>query len=690
VAGLGVQLPQGAAQAQDPDPEPPASGLTAPEALVGTSFTYQGRLKDAGSLANGEYDFQFTLHDAPTADSPVAGPVTIENYGVVGGLFTVQLDFGQVFSGDARYLEIGVRPGNSGGSYTSLTPRQELTPAPYALALPGLWTEQNPTSPNILGGVRDNWVAPGVVGTTIGGGGEPGFPNWATGDWATVGGGRGNEAHWDATVAGGQGNSASAHHATIGGGWDNRAGDTLATVGGGTINRALAPIVTIGGGQYISVTGTAATVAGGSYINVAADHAAVGGGYDNDIGDAAYATIGGGDGNNIRDGCYNATIGGGYDNNIANSSSSATIGGGSLNKIANNSAQTTIGGGYQNNIGANSWVATIGGGRDNNIGDASDWATIGGGWRNDIGSSSWNATIGGGYDNDIGDSSPYAFIGGGEGNDIGDSSYRATIGGGHGNIISDTAPYATIPGGDDNEAWGDYSFAAGRRAKAEHDGAFVWADATDADFASERDDQFRVRAEGGVRLDINSGHWVDFRHKFVMPSTFMVLDTSTGAYLSQSGVWHDSSDRDLKESFSPVDSQEVLARLAELPISTWTFKAEPPSIRHMGPTAQDFVAAFGLGADDTHIAALDTSGVALAAIQGLYAQNQDLKQQIDALQQQNTDLEARLTALEQQVSSPSPSSGVPTWLLLGSLVLAGGVVLRQSLRDWSATWRPTV
>jgi hypothetical protein len=174
VAGLSVQLPQGAAHAQDPDRDAAPQGVLAPQAPLGTTFTYQGQLTDGGSPADGEYDLRFDLYDQASAGN-LLGTVTVPDHQITAGLFTVHLDFGEVFTGTARYLEIGVRPG-SGGAYTPLIPRQELTPAPYALALPGLWTQQNPTSPNLIGGYSGNSVAPGVVGAVIGGGGNESSP----------------------------------------------------------------------------------------------------------------------------------------------------------------------------------------------------------------------------------------------------------------------------------------------------------------------------------------------------------------------------------------------------------------------------------------------------------------------------------------------------------------------------------
>jgi hypothetical protein len=77
------------------------------------------------------------------------------------------------------------------------------------------------------------------------------------------------------------------------------------------------------------------------------------------------------------------------------------------------------------------------------------------------------------------------------------------------------------------------------------------------------------------------------------------------------------SDRNLKEGFAPVDPRAILARVATLPIETWSYRGE--AARHLGPMAQDFAAAFALGVDNRHIFPLDASGVALAAIQGLHA-----------------------------------------------------------------------
>src|SRR5256885_934753 len=102
-----------------------------------TSFTYQGRLTDGGTAANGTYDLQLTVWDASSGGTqqPQPSPVTVTRTSVLvtGGVFTVQLDFGaNAFPGTDRFLEIGVRP-TGGGAFTTLSPRQQTTSTPYAI-----------------------------------------------------------------------------------------------------------------------------------------------------------------------------------------------------------------------------------------------------------------------------------------------------------------------------------------------------------------------------------------------------------------------------------------------------------------------------------------------------------------------------------------------------------------------------
>lgn len=109
--------------------------LTAPalaQIELGTSFTHQGSLRDAGSPASGLYDFQFSLYNALNGGTQIAGPVSREDVQVTEGVYSVTLDFGDEFTGDERYIEIQVRRANA-PSLTTLTPRQRVSPVPYSI-----------------------------------------------------------------------------------------------------------------------------------------------------------------------------------------------------------------------------------------------------------------------------------------------------------------------------------------------------------------------------------------------------------------------------------------------------------------------------------------------------------------------------------------------------------------------------
>ncbi len=132
-----------AAQENGPAPQGPQPNSAAPasQAALGTSFTYQGFLTTSGSPATGQFDFRFRMYSAATGGGQVGSEKLFDNVQVRKGVFTVQLNYGPdgidstVFFGDARWIEVAVRPGSSGGSYTVLSPRQELTATPYAFSL---------------------------------------------------------------------------------------------------------------------------------------------------------------------------------------------------------------------------------------------------------------------------------------------------------------------------------------------------------------------------------------------------------------------------------------------------------------------------------------------------------------------------------------------------------------------------
>ncbi|MDW8206387.1 MAG: tail fiber domain-containing protein, partial [Chloroherpetonaceae bacterium] len=209
------------------------------------------------------------------------------------------------------------------------------------------------------------------------------------------------------------------------------------------------------------------------------------------------------------------------------------------------------------------------------------------------------------------------------------SEFYATVGGGKLNTASGYA--ATIPGGYENRASGPYSFAAGRFANAQHAGAFVWGDSTAGYITSTDSNQFSVRAAGGVRFFSNA-------------------DMTTGVTLAPgSGAWASLSDRRLKENFQPVDLDALLHRILQVPVMTWNYRSQPASVRHIGPMAQDFHAAFGVGEDPTRICSVDADGVALAGIQALYRQMERDRARLKQLEAENAELRTQMQALLERV-----------------------------------------
>jgi hypothetical protein len=106
------------------------------------------------------------------------------------------------------------------------------------------------------------------------------------------------------------------------------------------------------------------------------------------------------------------------------------------------------------------------------------------------------------------------------------------------------------------------------------------------------------------------------------------------------GVLVQGSSRSIKRNFQPVDSREILARVANLPLSTWGYKTDSPRVRHLGPMAEDFSEIFEIGPDPSHVAPSDMAGVALAAIQGLNETLQEKDQRIEALEGELAELKA--------------------------------------------------
>jgi hypothetical protein len=212
------------------------------------------------------------------------------------------------------------------------------------------------------------------------------------------------------------------------------------------------------------------------------------------------------------------------------------------------------------------------------------------------------------------------------------SGIAASVGGGFGNTA--TGYFATIGGGFGNVAAGTGSFVVGSNALNDspaHIGVFMFADGSGYPFRSAKANEFAARATGGVR--------------FVLGVDGSGTPTWTCAASNGNG-WSCSSDRNLKENIQPVDVARVLQRVVELPLYIWNAKGVDPDVKHMGPTAQDFMAAFELGNNDKMIGMQDADGVALAAIQRLHQLSEEQRESLDKQQQRIVELEASVSQLE--------------------------------------------
>ncbi|CAG0937571.1 hypothetical protein TFLX_06512 [Thermoflexales bacterium] len=710
---------------------------------ITSTFTYQGQLKLGNSPVTGSCEMAFRLYDDPNVGSMIGSPIA-QTVPMTNGLFTVELNFGDnIFNGNALWLDIRV---NCGGGFVPLTPRQPLTAAPYALyststgALQGRTvTTTAPTSGQVLKWNGSAWspaddvsgsgdISAVYAGYGLAGGGTTGDvtlavvtstiqqrvngncvagssirsiaadgtvqcetdddTTYSAGDGLDLSGtqfsitstyrlpqscGNDQVAKWNGTVwvcaddaVGGTGsywsltgNSGTNPNTNFLGTTDNV---SLTMMVSGTIAFRLQPTAltpnVIGGysGNRVTSNAWGATIGGGGandetapplpmpmatpMFNFVSDHyGTVGGGLINQAGDTPYPFSGSPD-----DAAF-ATVSGGYRNTAGGYAS--TVSGGGQNSAYGSYA--SIGGGLGNYTSAGTSYSTIGGGH-NNYADA-DYATIAGG-----GPTAWPY-----YTTQNRVSASYGTIGGGGNNRV--SNIFSTIAGGISNTIS--GQYAAIPGGQANTANGDYSFAAGRQAQALHAGAFVWADSTNVPLSSTAQNQFIVRASGGITL-------------------YTAMTATVGATLPPgSGSWSSLSDRNAKANFAAVDEINVLKRLAALPIQTWSYKAQAPTIQHIGPMAQDFYAAFHVGEDNAHISTVDADGVAFAAIKGLYQVVRNKDALIAQQQRQIADLETRLSKLEQNASADHPSTDAAPFnlsTLLGVLAFGGVIILWRQQR----------
>lgn len=490
------------------------------------SFTYQGKLTDGNQPANGVYDFVFSLYDAADGQVPIAGGgIGVEDVTVHDGLFSVSLNFGEnVFNGESRWIEIGVRPGSETGDFSLMQTRQPLSAAPHALYALASKSAQT-VAP---GGIGVAQIAAGAVtGDKIAGAQVVKSVNGLRDAVSLVPGSNisitpeGNGLKISAS------NSAPAAWRLDGN--TNAAGSFLGTrdalplelrvnntralmvsstaetpnwVGGASYNGTLPGVMGafIGGGGRVGQANNANgdySAIGGGYGNAAVFGAYVGGGSQNLAG-GDRAVVSGGLQNEATD--SETIIGGGYQNKASGYRASILggflneasgrwtfIGAGGQNKAAAD-LSTVVGGNLNQAIGVGSFVgggsvnissaegATIGGGKNNRV-DALQSGILGGlsnevlkdsvqssivgGYNNTIETNTFQCVISGGNSNYVGTVSSQSAIGGGRENIIRNNAFQATIAGGFQNYVNDNARRASIGGGAQNLVVGSYGVVPG-------------------------------------------------------------------------------------------------------------------------------------------------------------------------------------------------------------------------------------
>lgn len=626
---------------------------------VDSSLTFQGQLKQAGKSVNDACDVHIGLWDAATNGILVATN-SFANVDVVDGLFTLALDFGSAaFSGDARWLEISVACPAGVASFETLSPRQPLTAAPYALhAL------------NASGGAGDGHSLDAADGSPVNvvfvdNDGEVGIGTTSPTSKLQVHDGQLRFTGPAGTFMLNSSNAASGP--PVGDGFRfifdaNYFGSNLdAVVFEKTDGNGLEPD---GGFAFVN-TGTdnvqdpALSIRGNGRVGVGTNDP------DQDFTVNGQANITGNVGIGITTPSAQLEVVNGGAEDVARFRNSDFTFSGVATALSRTvfessaafqfdpavtssltiEAESTTGSG-PNEVriladrplevsapGTLSLVASsIKGGSSGNQINLGSGSTIGGGGDAVSGFdppgthliTDHNCTIGGGAVNQAGNNNGdasdarNATVGGGVANIA--SGRGSTVGGGRFNTASGL--FSTVPGGFNTDATGTCSFAAGCQARANHSGSFVWADAfptnTGPTFASTANNQFNIRANGGVRI-ASATH----------VTTGAIL---AGVQLAPGGSgWGVLSDRNAKENFEAVDGEALLEKLAAIPMQMWNYKSQDDAIRHIGPMAQDFHEAFGVGEDRRHINTIDADGVSLAAIQALHRIVEGQNRRIEAL-----------------------------------------------------------
>jgi trimeric autotransporter adhesin len=590
--------------------------LSAP--LQAAPFVFRGQLDDGAAPAQGRYALRLTLYGAERGAVPLAGPLELLDVPLSAGRFAVDVDFGALPPLAQGWLEVAAKA--EGEADYSLLGVRAPVDLKAGATCPAAW---------LLGGNAFTNPALDFLGTTdaqplelrvndvrVGRFENVPLPDTSISTANVMLGGPGNVVDlgvYGATVLGSglppgfssppaypanynYSNRVTDIYGSVLGGLGNVAGD-----GTGTLQSALGASVV--GGVFNRASGHSSTVLGGTDNEAAGDQSVAGGTLSSARGLRSIAL--GSD--NTAQGANSVALGG--VNNVAEGTGSVALGGVSSSALRDGSIA----------IGTNLCAGA-----------------------------------------------PYSWAGG-NGAKVRPPSGTGSDAPGSG---CDGVPNSSTVGGDF--------------------GTFIWADNGGGPFVSSGTNQFAIRARGGVRLNDDTSQYFGAATRQMLNlydetyalgvqnstlyqrsnaqfawfrdgahsdtalepgsggALLMTLGTNAGTPVgvARAQQFVNVSDRHAKTAFAPVDAVDVLARVLQLPLSEWSYKTAVGE-RHIGPMAQDFHAAFGLGGDDTTIATIDADGVALAAIQGLNArleaEHAAQAAQIAELQRELARLRAQLT-----------------------------------------------
>jgi len=597
-----------------------------------SSFNYQGSLNDQGAAANGAYQLQVKLYDSAAGGAQIGTTLNDVPVTVANGGFSVNLDFGAAaFSGGDRYLEVSIRK-NAGDPYTTLTPRQKVSSAPYATRAAAATSADN-FGGNLTGDVT------GTQGATV-------VNNVGGQTAANVA--SGVQAANNATAA----NTAN----TI----VKRDGSGKVTVGS----------VTFGDGTTLSSANVGGgAITGNTVINAINDAGTTSKILDDKLASNFLKFVPGAEQLSVGDANGTAPM-----INLRGGSTCCSGPGGHTPawfKVFQNGSFVASG---NLGIGVSPWQGK---------GYRTSWDSYKGAFRSgyadnewddaNVGFFSWaggsNSTAIGLYALAFGDTNSAestSSIVFGSGNQVkGAAGFSAgagnrvcdTYGVAFGNKAQSGGPLingkcdpdtfnlrglAAVAMGYNVTADQDHTMALGKFASNNgFSGTFIWSDGSataSADtFRNTANNEFAARASGGFRFRTN-------------------LTGTTGCNLpAGSGVFNCTSSKYTKENF--LSEGSVLSKLRKIDVTSWNYISEGQKVRHLGPMAEDFYEQFKLGTGNTSIGIQDLAGVSIAAVKELDEQLQQKNAEIEKLQNEvkqlrtnQSELEKRLQTIEQALN----------------------------------------